>query len=690
MAQALLLLFFFCLLSWPTAVFITYADDILHGRMELVTGVLYLFSFAIAVWPVILLVSIAAKWLIIGRYEPGSYPLWSSYYLRWWLVSGLQKLSGAGMFAGTPLMSVYYRLMGAKVGHNCVLDTVQCSIWDCVSIGDDTSIGTDTQLLGYRVENGFLHIGKVEIGDRCFVGGHSVLGLNVEMEDHARLDDQSMLYDGKTIPAGEHRRGSPAEAADVDVPEGELKRCGRLRKMAFSMFAVLFNILSGLFLAVPPILGVFYLIIGFQQGWLLTAVAVLFAAVPLLVIAMCLWIVLLKSIILRRAKPGIYSIYSVYYLRYWLARELMQTVGSMMLPVFTTVYLPPWMRLLGARLGKHCEMSTMWTFMPDLLIAGDGSFFADGCILGGMRVYGGRFEIQANTIGARSFVGNSAYVPTGATIGNDCLLGVLSSPPSHKEPIPDGTDWLGLPGFQLPNRQKVAGFDDRLTYKPSRWLYAQRAVIDAMRILIPVYTSMALALTGIATLLFLYQSYGFLTMIAATPVLAIALSVTAITIVVALKWGVMGRFQPVIKPLWCRYVWFNEMLNGAYESIMAPITNLLSGTPFAGIPLRLLGCKVGRHCYIASNLFSEFDLIEIGDYAAINEGAILQNHLFEDRIMKSSYLKIGEYCSVGNMAVVLYDTQMGDRAILGPLSLLMKGEVMPPDSKWYGAPTVHQ
>lgn len=689
-AQAFILLFFFCLLSWPTAVFITYADDVLNGRMELITGLLYLFSFAIAIWPVILVVSIAAKWLIIGRYKPGSYPLWGSYYLRWWLVSGLQNLSGASMFAGTPLMSVYYRLMGAKVGSNSLLDTSQCSIWDCVRIGHDTSIGSGTQLLGYRVENGYLHIGEVEIGNRCFVGGHAVLGLNVKMEDDARLDDQSMLYDGNTIGAGEQRLGSPAELADVEVPAGELLRFGRLRKFIFSVSAVLFNVMSGLFLAVPAILGVFGLIIAFQQGWFMTAVALLFLAVPVFVVVMCLWIALLKSILLHRAKPGVYSIYSLYYLRYWLARELMQTVGSMMLPVFTTVYLPPWMRLLGAKLGKHCELSTMWSFMPELLNAGDGSFFADGCILGGARIYGGRFEIRTNTIGSRSFVGNSAIVPTGATIGDDCLLGVLSSPPSHNTPMPDGSDWLGLPGFRLPNRQKVAGFNDNLTYNPSSRLYAQRALIDALRILIPFYTSMTLVLTGIATLLYLYQTYGFVAMLAATPVLAIALSILAVFIVVALKWSVMGRFRPVIKPLWCSYVWLNEMVNGAYESIMAPITNLLSGTPFAGIPLRLLGCKVGRHCYIASNLFSEFDLIEIGDYAAINEGAILQNHLFEDRIMKSSYLKIGEHSSVGNMAVVLYDTSMGDRAVLGPMSLLMKGEVMPADSKWYGAPTVHE
>jgi non-ribosomal peptide synthetase-like protein len=87
-------------------------------------------------------------------------------------------------------------------------------------------------------------------------------------------------------------------------------------------------------------------------------------------------------------------------------------------------------------------------------------------------------------------------------------------------------------------------------------------------------------------------------------------------------------------------------------------------------------------------LFSEFDLVEIGDYAALNAGVVIQNHLFEDRIMKSSYLTVGERCSVGNMAVVLYDTVMEPGAVLAPLSLLMKGETMPAGSRWRGIPTV--
>ena len=66
-------------------------------------------------WPALLALSIAAKWILIGRYRPGEYALWSGYYLRWWLVNRLSAFSGAGALAGTPLLPIYFRLMGARV-----------------------------------------------------------------------------------------------------------------------------------------------------------------------------------------------------------------------------------------------------------------------------------------------------------------------------------------------------------------------------------------------------------------------------------------------------------------------------------------------------------------------------------------------------------------------------------------------
>ena len=100
-----------------------------------------------------------------------------------------------------------------------------------------------------------------------------------------------------------------------------------------------------------------------------------------------------------------------------------------------------------------------------------------------------------------------------------------------------------------------------------------------------------------------------------------------------------------------------------------------------------MGCRIGRWSYIGTTLFSEFDLVDIGDHAALNFGVVVQNQLFEDRIMKSSFLRIGDKCSVGNHAVVLYDTEIKPATSVGPLSLLMIGETLPERSDWIGIPT---
>lgn len=686
--QALSVLVLLVVFSLPSVVVMPVIDRLVRQELSVLEGVVFLLLFGLALWPVTLAIGLGSKWAIIGRYRPGAYPLWGSYYIRWWLVQRLQGISGLMLLPGTPLMCLYYRLMGAKVGRHCALETGLCSIWDTVRIGDDTSVGADTQLLGYRIENGYLLIGSVEIGDRCFVGAHSALGLDVRMENDSRLDDQSMLPDGTVVRSGARCKGSPAEPAEVTVPGEGVQRYRLRRLVLFCVGGWLLGTLFGIFAGLPGLAIALFWLTAAAQGWFLIAIGISVLAVPFLTVFSLVWVAVLKALLLRRATPGVHELYSFYYLRHWLAYGLMRSSRAMFLPVFTTIYLPLWMRLLGARVGRHAEMSTVWSFIPELLDIGDGSFFADGSILGGRRTYGGRFELRTNSVGSRSFVGNSAMLPVGATLGDNSLLGVLSVPPSRTEPTPDGTDWLGSPAFNLPNRQKVAGFADGATYLPSRKLYAQRSVVDACRILIPAYSATFLGLTGLVTMFLTYQTYGVLVMLAVAPVVALTLAVIAVGIVVVLKWTVMRRFKPVIVPLWSPYVWFNEMVNGAYESIMSPIVAQLYGTPFAAPVLRLLGCKIGRGCYIGSSLFSEFDLIEIGDHVSLNAGSIIQNHLFEDRIMKSSFLKIGDGCTVGNMAVVLYDTVMEEDAVVGPLSLLMKGETMPSGNSWHGIPTV--
>ena len=294
--------------------------------------------------------------------------------------------------------------------------------------------------------------------------------------------------------------------------------------------------------------------------------------------------------------------------------------------------------------------------------------------------------MRMNRIGRRSFVGNNAILPVGSSLGDDCLLGVLSAPPAESQRTPDGSEWLGSPSFQLPYRRKVGGFAESVTYRPTVKLYIQRYIIDALKILIPYF----LAAGGSIAFFYLLALGSYLpawVTIVFTPLAALGIALGVALSVVVVKRLLMAPFKPVIKPLWSTYVWWNEVINGAYETVAAPVLAPLSGTPFLNWYLRLMGCKIGKHVFMETTLFSEFDLVDIGDYAALNSGVVVQNHLFEDRIMKSSYLRIGDECSVGNMSVVLYDTEMRRGASIGPLSLLMKGETVYPFTRWIGIPT---
>ncbi len=681
--QALSMYVLYFLSAWPMIIALGTVLAAWFGWVSILAALVWVVILFTVSSPLILLLSIAAKWLLIGRYRPGKHPVWGFYYFRWWLVDRLQAAANPGWMTGTPLMNVYFRLMGARVGAGAIIDSPLCSAYDLIDIGRDAAIGADTHLLGYRVEDGLLIIGSIAIGDECYVGIHSSLGLNTGMGVGSRLGDLSALGDGETIPAGESWSGSPAAPGEVGLPPYSAPR---KRTFLYGVGHLLMLSVLGSFVGIASLPSLALVLIPLLQWNIPAFVLALFAAGPVQDLFFCLISVAFRVVLWRHPKPGVYPVNSFVYLCKWSMDALMSMGRAVMLPLYTTLYLPPWLRLLGARIGKRAELSTVSQMSPEMVVIGDESFLADGVVIGRRRMFSGCFMMAENRIGRRTFVGNNSLMPVGTSLGDNSLLGVLSTPPPDGAAEGDGMDWLGSPAFRLPARQKVGGFADGVIYRPSRKLYAQRLFVDGIRIITPGLIS-----TGGMVLFFIAAYYtfvwlGLVPLILLVPVLSFCLSIVECLAVVLMKLLFMGRFRPVIKPLWSLYVWANEAVNGSYETVATRSLSPLLGTPFIAPFLRLFGCKIGRHTYIASILFSEFDLIEVGDYAALNVGSVLQTHLFEDRIMKSSYVKVDDECSVGNHAVVLYDTQMQRGSKVAHLSLVMKGEVLPPFTSWFGIP----
>jgi non-ribosomal peptide synthetase-like protein len=638
--------------------------------------------------PLIVLFSIAFKWLVIGRYKAGDYPLWGAYYFRWWLVRRVLDVIPTSYLAGTPAMRVYYRALGARIGRNAFLNLASIDAPDLVTIGEEAVISEGALLATTSVERGLLRIGRADIGARAVLGSATVVGRDARIGEGAVLEDLTAVGAGQTIPDGELWTGSPAVKAGPAPAFTRPKPPGLPRRALVGLGLIVAAALLPLATVLPIAPGLIALI---ELDWRTEGYAFLvFAPVLALlyVLGMCVLTVAAKWLLLGRVKPGVRSIWSGFYVRFWFTRQLNHLALELLHPIYATLYVAPWYRAMGARIGRRAEISTATSLVHDLVDIGEESFIADGVMFGGARFEPGSIRLEPTRLGRRSFAGNSAVIPAGADLGDEVLVGVLSKPPAGEAALEKGSSWFGCPAIRLPRRQTVAVFDEGARFNPGKRLIALRLAIEFVRVTLPLSVFVILFSLFLGIVSHLDDQPNRAVLIPTLfPALYLGFVLSAGAFVLALKWVVIGRYRPTNAPLWSLFVWRSELVTSTYENLAVPLLlEPLRGTPWLNVYLRLMGCKVGRRVFCDTTDITEHDLVSIGDDAALNENAGLQTHLFEDRIMKVSAVDIRERATIGSLAITLYDTTVEPEAQLGDLSVLMKGERLPEATAWEGSP----
>ncbi len=645
-----------------------------------------------------IIIAIAAKWIVLGRTKPGRYPLWGVYYYRWWLAQRFLALTHMKWFQGSPIMRLYLIALGAKVGDNAIIGDIEIGAPDLVTIGEGASVGSRLKIANARVEGNELIIGHCEIGPDAYIGTSCVLEENVDIGRGAELKDLCSLQAGQQIAELEIWDGSPGrkvgmvDEAELDPPSTTTP--GRQATMTF-LYTVLL-------LAIPP----FSLLPLFPAFWVFDRVdellgisdldrIIYLASIPLMAwptsFAMVLVTVGLIAIfrwtVLPRVTEGTYSVHSWFYFRKWtvaLSTEIMLEVLS---SLYATVYMRAWYRLMGAKIGKDAEISTNLAGRYDLVDIGEKCFIADEVVLGDEDVRRGWMYLKHVKTGPRVFVGNDGVVPPGSEIPAGALIGIKSKPPANELMSP-GDTWFGSPPIKLPVRQR---FDTgaNWTYEAPRWKKYARAVFEAVHISIPTMLFITFGTWAVEFLAppLLAGRWFQLTVIFIACSVAISMALMAVCIIV--KWVTMGRYEPVVKPMWSWWAMRTEAVAVMYWGMGAKVLlDHLKGTPFLPWVLRLLGTKIGRGVYMDMTDITEFDCVHVGDYVSLNALSALQTHLYEDRVMKVGRVRVDSGVTVGAGSTVLYDTRIGQFARLGPLTVVMKGEEIPANSEWVGAPAV--
>ncbi|MDN5286931.1 MAG: peptide synthetase [Mucilaginibacter sp.] len=651
---------------------------------------LVLFAF---IPPIFTVISITAKRLIIGKFKAGDYPLWGTYYFRWWFVKTMQRLVPAQFLNGTPLYPVYLRMLGMKIAPDAQISDFSFGAEDLISIGNDVSISSNTSLNNAIVEDGMLKLRTIVLGDHAYIGSSAVISGDSEIQDWGELMDLSHLQPGKTIKAGEVWQGSPAqfkekkEIEDLPQPLPVSASTRRKYKLIFTLSIMMFPIIILLPL-LPTIISInkldnaasdydFTYMIGAPV--LALIYIVLFAAET----------ILLTRLLQRNIKPGKYPIYSMFYVRKWFADQLMSLSLIVLHPIYATVFIASFFRALGAKIGKETEISTASSVTHPLLAIGDGAFVADAVTLGEADVRGQQLMLSQTTIDGFSFVGNSALIPQGYHLKGNMLIGVLSTPPSEQQTgANNARDWFGSPAIPLPRRQESNPFPPELTIKPKPLRRLARGTVEFIRIILPE--------SAIICFSILFIAYGH-DLIVDEPLWKIILyfpfyylfymGIPAFLFTVFLKWVFIGRYKAKQRPMWSWNVWRSEAITSTYEALSIPfLLEYLQGTPWLPLMMRLLGVKTGKRVWMNTTDITEFDMVSIGTDAALNSDCGPQTHLFEDRVMKVGSIKIGARSSIGAGTIILYDSEVGDDTKLEALSLVMKGERLSPGTDWTGSP----
>jgi non-ribosomal peptide synthetase-like protein len=628
--------------------------------------------------------------LLTRGLQPGEYALWGSVHLRVWTAQKLMSLSPLTVLSGSPWAATYLRLAGARIDDECHVGTADVSLPALLHLGRGATIGYGTQLHSHRIGEGVLTVGRITVGAGAVVGSESVLECDSMVGEDAILGDQSLLLSRRAVPAGESWAGSPAQPAPTAIdPVVELmascaaapRTWSRPLLAGFAGGILLLELMP--FLIMLPVVAVVWwtlLTYGTAAAFLVTALSG-----PLFVATSCGLLLGARRLVLPATPEGVHHLRSQLGLEKWLGDKLLEMSLLLNNTMYSTLYTSLWLRALGSKVGTGAEVSTIANIDPDLLTLGEGSFVADMASVGSATYANGHVAFRRTEIGARSFVGNAAFVPSGSRMGEGSLIGVRSVPPPAG--MDANTSWLGSPAFYLPRRETFDDYTEAETFTPSRRRVRARYAIEFLRIVLPsslLAVAMFATLYGASTLA---ADWGTVATVLLAPLVALASSVGVVLVVVTLKWLVVGRYRARVRPLWSGFVRRTEFVTGVYEAAAVPaLLTLLTGTPLMGPVLRLFGARIGRRTLIDTTYLTEFDLVVVGNDVSVGSNASLQTHLFEDRVMKMDYVTLRDRASIGDKAVVLYGSVVEEDATLAGLSLAMKGEMLPPATTWCGIP----
>ncbi|MGA8257477.1 MAG: Pls/PosA family non-ribosomal peptide synthetase [Nocardioides sp.] len=149
-------------------------------------------------------VTIAAKWVLVGRLRPGSHPLWSGFVWRNELADTFVEVLAAPWFAravsGTPVLNVWFRAMGATIGRGVWCDTYWLPEADLVVLGDGATVNAGSVVQTHLFHDRRFAMDVVTLKRGSTLGPNSVILPAATLGRHATVGPVSLVMRGESVP----------------------------------------------------------------------------------------------------------------------------------------------------------------------------------------------------------------------------------------------------------------------------------------------------------------------------------------------------------------------------------------------------------------------------------------------------------------------------------------------------------
>ncbi|WP_217168121.1 Pls/PosA family non-ribosomal peptide synthetase [Streptomyces sp. AC512_CC834] len=659
-------------------------------------------TFGAVLLVVLCALPVIAKWLLIGRWTPRRFRVWSLAYVRFWLVKALIRSSPLVLFAGSPLYPLYLRALGARIGRGVTILSRSVPVCaDLLTIGDGAVVRKDSLVNCYHAHDGVIETGPVALGRNAVVSEATVLDIGTALGEGSQLGHASSLHPGQTVPDGEHWHGSPAQPTGADFQPVEPARCGTVRRAVNGTLLLLTTLLVHIPLAVgcldvllSPILDGSTVL---NQGRATPGAWALYIDV-LVITAVAFFGAMLVALVLVGTVPRLLSrcvtpgrTYPLFGLHHALHRAtlLISNRASLTRLFGDSTCIVHYLRWIGYDLCRVEQTGSNFGTRvkhesPFVSTVGTGTMVADGLSLMNAEYSSTSFRLSRTSLGAHNFLGNRIAYPPGGRTGDNCLLATKVMIPVDG-PLRHDVGLLGSPSFEIPRSvARDSTFDALREGDGLRRRLAAKNRHNALTMIWHLCTGWLFFFC--VTVLFacaasLYPQWGTMTIALANAVLL----PFGLLYFVAVERAVTVRHAP--GPLFCsiydRRFWLRERY---WKVPSETYVQVLNGTPFKTGVWRLLGVRVGARVFDDGCSLTERPMVTIGDGCTLNAGSAVQCHSQEDGTFKSDRSAIGAGCTLGVGALVHYGVTVGDGAVLAADVFLMKGETVPEHARWTGNP----